>query len=135
MTITELLTQFANPETLKTLSFASKFLAGLVTTLLGMGITFAALIILQILISLMDRLINASVAPPKKAPSPAQVVPIAEPDEQVDSNELVAVITSVVAMQLNTTASNIVIRNIERIEDRSSLWNRAGIIEQMNSRL
>ena len=135
MTITELLTQFANPETLKTLSFASKFLAGLVTTLLGMGITFTALIILQVLISLMDRLINTSVAPPKKAPPPAQVVSIAEPDERVDSNELIAVITSVVAMQLNTTASNIVIRNIERIEDRSPLWNRAGIIEQMNSRL
>ena len=135
MTITELLTQFANPETLKTLSFANKFLAGLVTTLLGMGITFIALIILQVLISLMDRLINKSFSPLKKAPQSAQVVPVTETDEQVDDNELVAVITSVLAMQLHTTASNIVIRNIERIEDRSPLWNRAGIIEQMNSRL
>lgn len=135
MTITELLAQFANPETLKTLSFTNKMLAGLVTTLLGMGITFIALIILQIIISWMDRLINRGVAPPEKAPQAAQVPPVTETDNQMDDNELVAVITTVIAMKLNTTANNIVIRNLEKIEDRSPLWNRAGIIEQMNSRL
>ncbi len=135
MTITELLAQFANPETIKTLSFTHKLLAGLVTTVLGMGITFIALIILQVLISWMDRLINRSVAQPETTASAAQVVQKTELVEQQDDNELVAVITTVLAMKMQTTADNIVIRNIQKIEDRSPLWNRAGIIEQMNSRL
>jgi hypothetical protein len=38
-------------------------------------------------------------------------------------------------MKLKTSVENIVIKNIERLDDRSPAWNRAGIIEQMNSRL
>lgn len=135
MTITELMAQFANPETLKTLSFTHKLLAGLVTTLLGMGITFIALIILQVLISWMDRLINRRIAPPQKTTRAIQMPLKTELVEPKDDNELIAVITSVIAMKMNTAADNIVVRNIEKIEDRSPLWNRAGIIEQMNSRL
>ena len=135
MTTTELLTQFANPETLKALSFGNKLLAGLVTTLLGMGITFIALIILQFLISWMDRLINR----PSKdvitaAPAP-RVMSTPEAGSRVDEGELVAVITATLALQMKTSVNTIVIRNIRKIEDRSPLWNRAGIIEQMNSRL
>jgi sodium pump decarboxylase gamma subunit len=141
MTITELLAQFANPETLKTLSFANKLLAGLVTTVLGMGITFIALIMLQVLISWMDQLINRTAARPKKtsqkapAPFPAsEAASQLETNEQGDDSELVAVITAVIAMKMKTGVDNIVIKNIVKIEDRSPLWNRAGIIEQMNSR-
>lgn len=135
MTTTELLTQFANPETLKALSFGNKLLAGLVTTLLGMGITFIALIILQFLISWMDRLINGS-SKDEKAASPAPAI-ITEPEagNRVDDGELVAVITATLALQMKTSINTIVIKNIRKIEDRSPLWNRAGIIEQMNSRL
>ena len=135
MTTTELLAQFANPETLKALSLSNKLLAGLVTTVLGIGITFAALIILQFLISWMDRLVNRS-SKDKKAATPAPEVIIApEARNQVDDGELVAVISATLAMQMKTSVNNIVIRNIRKIEDRSPLWNRAGIIEQMNSRL
>ena len=141
MTITELLAQFANPETLKTLSFANKLLAGLVTTVLGIGITFIALIMLQVLISWMDQLINRTAARPKKtsqktpAPHPAsEAAAQQETYEQGDDSELVAVITAVIAMKMKTGVDNIIIKNIAKIEDRSPLWNRAGIIEQMNSR-
>lgn len=136
MTITELLAQFANPETITTLSFTHKLLAGLVTTMLGMGITFIALIILQLLISWMDRLINRGVAPKINAPRvEASGNTTSDTQETQDDSELVAVITGVIAMQLKTSVDNIVIKNIAKIEDRSPLWNRAGIIEQMNSRL
>jgi sodium pump decarboxylase gamma subunit len=136
MTITELLAQFANPETIKTLSITHKLLAGLVTTLLGMGITFIALILLQILISSMDRLINRGVAPKDNTQAnQASVKKKSDVHEAQDDNELVAVITGVIAMQLKTSVDTIVIKNIAKIEDRSPLWNRAGIIEQMNTRL
>jgi len=135
MTTTELLAQFANPETLKALSFSNKLLAGLVTTVLGMGITFIALIILQFLISWMDRLINSSSKSEKAAPPAPTVITASEAGSRVDDGELVAVITATLAMQMRTSIDTIVIKNIRKIEDRSPLWNRAGIIEQMNSRL
>ncbi len=135
MDITELLARFANPETLKTLSFTHKLVAGLVTTLLGMGITFIALIVLQVLISWMDRLINRPAGLPAQSSAPSPPAVGADPTPaKPDAGELVAAISAVIAVQLKTSVDNIVIRNIERIADRSPVWNRAGIIEQMNSR-
>jgi len=134
MTTTELLAQFANPETLKTLSLGNKLLAGLVTTVLGMGITFIALILLQFLISWMDRLINRPSKDEKTAVPVPELLTVPGASNQVDDGELVAVITATLAMQMKTSVDTIVIKNIRKIEDRSPLWNRAGIIEQMNSR-
>jgi sodium pump decarboxylase gamma subunit len=134
MTTTELLAQFANPETLKTLSLGNKLLAGLVTTVLGMGITFIALILLQFLISWMDRLINRSSKDEKTAAPVPEILTVPGASNQVDDGEVVAVITATLAMQMKTSVDTIVIKNIRKIEDRSPLWNRAGIIEQMNSR-
>jgi glutaconyl-CoA/methylmalonyl-CoA decarboxylase subunit delta len=133
MTITELMLQFSNPETLKTLSLGSKFMAGLVTSVMGMGITFIALILLQFIISWMARLATPGNQP---APATAEVAPktISQTEED-DDLELTAVITAILAHHLHTTSDNIIIRNITRIEDSSPLWNRAGILEQINSRL
>lgn len=138
MIVTELLASFANPDVMQSLSTSDKLLAGLITTILGMGITFSALIILQFIISWMDKILNNSRGEQTITPA---TVPIAEksPDakEEVlqDDNELVAVIASVIAMKMKTSVENIVIKNIEKLDDRSPAWNRAGIVEQMNSRL
>ncbi len=138
MIVTELLARFADPEVMQSLSISDKLTAGLVTTILGMGITFTALIILQFIISWMDKILNKK----KTAPSePIPIGPIAQrpPADTVqihrDDNELVAVIAAVIAMKLKTSVDKIVIKNIEKLDDRSPAWNRAGIIEQMNSRL
>ncbi|MGB3221965.1 MAG: OadG family protein [Desulforhopalus sp.] len=139
MTVTELLTRFANPEVIQTLSTSDKLTAGLVTTILGMGITFTALILLQFIISWMDKILNNG----KKAhpnPAAANVSPTEQPKDRKESfysddKELVAVIATAIAMKMKTSVDNIVIKNIEKLDDRSPAWNRAGIIEQMNSRL
>ena len=123
---------------MKTLSASDKLFAGLITTILGMGITFTALIILQFIISWMDKILNRatsrapSPAGPPVASKPVETPQAAEPEH--DDRELVAVIASVLAMQLKTSVDNIVIKNIEKVEDRSPAWNRAGIVEQMNNR-
>lgn len=138
MTITELLAGFANPDVVHSLSVSDKLTAGLVTTLLGMGITFSALVILQFIISWMDKGLNRKKKTKAPEPLPQQqeeLQPQEARENPIDDNELVAVIASVLAANLKTSVENIVIRNIERIEDRSPAWNRAGIIEQMNSRL
>lgn len=135
MTSTELLKQFADPNVIHSLSMMDKILGGLITTFLGMGITFIALIILQVIISWMDRLINRTSIGAAK-PQAVTAIPATAPGRTNLQNdqELVAVLTTAIAMTMKTSVGNIVIRNIEKIEDHSPAWNRAGIIEQMNSR-
>ncbi len=136
MIIKELLANFANPDLMQSLSISDKFIAGLITTILGMGITFAALIILQFIISLMEKLFNKQAVPAESSSSGyITKTPITEAKSSQDHNELIAVIAGVLAMKLKTSVDNIVIKNIEKVDDRSPVWSRAGIIEQMNSRL
>ena len=136
MTVTELLTSFANAEVINSLSLSDKLMAGLITTILGMGITFVALIVLQFIISWMDRLLNRKQTETTSATISPVITQAVDhtPENLVNDNELVAVITSVIAMKMKTSAHNIVIKNIIKLDDRSPAWNRAGIIEQMNSR-
>jgi sodium pump decarboxylase gamma subunit len=140
MTVTELLSQFSNPDTIQTLSASDKMTAGLVTTILGMGITVTALVVLLFIISWMNKLLTPNTIKESQPTSPqTETATTTENAAQVhavtDDQEIVAAITTALAMSLKTTASNIVIRNIERVEDTSPAWNRAGIVEQMNSRL
>ncbi len=134
MPVTELLAQFANPEVIHTLSLTDKLIAGLVATFLGMGITFAALIVLQFVIVLMEKLTNS---PGKTDSEKSKIIkpatPIQDPTISAD-NQLIAVISTVIALQLKTSVSNIVVRNIEKIDNNPPTWQRAGIIEQMNNR-
>lgn len=137
MSVTELLASFANPDVMHSLSITDKLLAGLITTILGMGITFAALIILQFIIAWMDKILNRQET--ESTPATANVPtttrsPDTQPDRALDDTELVAVIASVIAMKMKTSVDNIVIKNIVKLEDHSPAWNRAGILEQMNSR-
>ena len=137
MTTAELLTKFANPDIIQTLSAGDKLYAGLITTALGMGITFTALVILQFIMLFMDKLRNKrqqeASRPAVTIPATASPAPTAEPAQ--DDTELVAVITATIAMKLKTSIGNIVIRNIEKTEDTSPAWNKAGIVDQMNNRI
>jgi len=135
MSTTELLLKFANPEIIQTLSISDKLYAGMIATILGMGITFASLIVLQFAIVFMEKLLNRPPKqtlrkPEKEASDVASMKKTGETE-----NELIAVISSVIALQLKTSAGNIVIRNIEKIDTPPPAWHKAGIIEQMNNRL
>mgnify|MGYP001358323946 CR=1 FL=1 len=136
MGISELLAQLANPETVKTLSFTNKMLASLVVTLLGMGITFIALIILQIVIDLLARFTAQPNRQP--VPKPAPPAPAAPPVDDTpvstsDDDEILAVISAVLAMYPTRATGDIVIRNIRKIGSAPA-WGKAGIVDQMNSR-
>jgi sodium pump decarboxylase gamma subunit len=137
MTTTELLTTFADGKLIGSLSMGDKFTASLITTVLGMGITFTALIILLIMMSWMNKILNkrSSSVPTAQPAMHPQVVAEKPIEKQVDDNEIVAAITTAIAMTLKTSVSNIVIKNIEKVEEQTPQWNRAGLIEQMNNRL
>ena len=136
MGISELLVQLADPQAIKSLSFMEKMAGGLIVTILGMGITFLALILLQLLIDLQAKIINKTEKKPLK-------FPVANVDTSVDhkaadnrnEEELVAVISAAVAMKLQRSTGDIVIRNIRKIEEPAHSWSRAGILDQMNMRL
>jgi len=133
---TDLLTAFADPEKLKDFTTAQRLWASLITTVLGMGITFVILVVLQFVIGFFEKLsgVEKKPAPPAKlAPAPAGKAdekPAARTDEK-----LVPVIAASVAMMLETSAGNIVIRNIKKVEDTSPTWRGAGIAEQMQNRI
>jgi uncharacterized membrane protein YqgA involved in biofilm formation len=56
----ELLAKFGDPDVIKTLSLMDRMIAGLITTFLGMGITFIALVVLQFMIVIMAKFSSAS---------------------------------------------------------------------------
>lgn len=109
---------------------------GLIITALGMGVTFAALIILSLMLDVLRILFYKE---PKKAPvqSVAQKPQAAreEPAEETNQDELVAVITAAIAAGLQTSTHNLLVRNIVRVGDATPIWGRSGRIEQINSRL
>ena len=133
----ELLAKFADPEVMKTLSLADRLVAGLITTLLGMGITFISLVVLQIVIGITAKFAAPAAQSEEIAASeggPAESVETAAAKVLADE-EVVAAITTALALQLKTSVDNIVIRNIERMDDSTSAWQRAGIMEQINNSL
>ena len=133
MEIIDLLAAFAEPETIHTLSVSQKLYASLITTILGMGITFVSLIVLQIITTLFDK-----IAPTKKADTPQTPAVVAaegasQKNTEQEQEEVVAAITTSLAVMLETSTTNIVVKNIRRIEDTSPTWSRAGINEQVQN--
>lgn len=133
MDTVELLSKFADPEVMKTLPMMERMIAGLITTVLGMGITFVSLIVLQFSMVLMARLTSAKVGSVEKELAPAVTEGTTAAVGTVKDEEIVAAISTALAMQLKTSVSNIVIRNIEKVEESSTAWHKAGIAEHMNN--
>jgi sodium pump decarboxylase gamma subunit len=129
----DLLTVFSDPSKFESLTATQRLSAALITTVLGMGITFVVLILLQFVLGLFDKFAGPQEQPkaaaPKAAPKKAEVEPVSQTDD-----ELVPVIAASLAVMLQTPASNIVIRDVRRLEDRSSPWSRAGVVDQMQTR-
>jgi sodium pump decarboxylase gamma subunit len=136
-----LLERFANPDLLQSMTLGEKLLASTYVAVLGMAITFIALIILWGFIIIMGNVLG--VRKPKKEPVKVVAEPKAQPEikttaEETDSGddeELVAVITAAIAASLNTSTHNIVVRNIVRVPDTTPVWGQAGRLEQMNKML
>ena len=132
----ELLEKFADPQVMATLPLTDKLLAGLAATVLGMGITLVTLLSLQLVITILEKVLNWT-----KEENALPVTPAVAPKQQAvppplhEDRQLIAVITAAIAMQLRTSPNRIVIKNIELLPTHGPAWGRAGIIDQMNSRL
>ncbi len=130
MDMATLLKTFANPELIKTMAKSDQLTGVLVTVVMGMGITFIVLIILQFVIGLMAAILVKKPENPKTAVQSASAAAPARGDNQ----ELIAVISAVVAAALGTSANNIVVKNVRKSIESSPAWHRAAVADQMNTR-
>ncbi len=108
------------------------FSEGLFITLLGMTVTFTALIVLSFILDLMRIVFykKPKAAVVKKVEAKPEQTSITEAKQ--DDEELIAVITAAIAANLNTSTNNIIVKNITRLPDSTPAWGRAGRMDQMN---
>lgn len=101
----------------------------------GMVIVFSVLILLMIVLYLMRVIFykdpnKAKKAEPQKTDLQEQITEVKE--DEVDNDELIAVLTAAVAASLNTSTYNLKIKSYRRVGGRASAWNRAGLEETVN---
>lgn len=130
MDIAELLTKFVDPLVIKTLPLTQRLIAAFFITIMGMGITFLALIILQIIIGAITKFSSHKEAVVKDSGLHGQK----KGNDAELNEEEVAAITTALALQLGTSVDKIVIRNIEKTKGGSS-WQKAGLRDQLNDTL
>jgi sodium pump decarboxylase gamma subunit len=105
---TDLLSVFSDPSKIESLTEMQRLTAGLITTVLGMGITFVVLIVLQFVTSLFEKF--SGPAEPKPAPKAkpsvkkAEDKPVVQTDAAQTDGELVSAIAASLAMMLETQA-------------------------------
>jgi len=117
-----------------TMTLSEAVSQGLQTTVLGMLIIFAALIILMLAINIMKAIFYKD---PKKSAAKktteVQQTPTAAQTpaavEAQDDEELIAVLTAAIAASLNTSTYNLKIKSYRRIENRTPAWNKAAVRE------
>lgn len=107
----------------------------LMVTVFSMGIVFATLIAIYIILKgfkvLFYKEKKDNVTKVKKEALKETTV-TKEYMLNQENEELIAVLTAALAASLSRPASDISIRKITRTNQSSSIWSRAGRIEQMN---
>ena len=134
----ELLKTFSNPDTIATLSLGEKVIVSLYVTLLGMGITFLSLVFLMLSTTLQSYVMRKPAKKPNINVVEEIKQEIAAPEQTVqadDDEETIAVIMAAISAMSKSTKRTLVVRNIVRTADNTSIWNREGLVSQINSRL
>lgn len=158
----DILDLFKNPETFAQLNFSERLVGSLYVILLGMGIVFAALVVLMLATQLMSFVLRGTNKDKKAKPAPttaaptsaasstashASVTPTAatsltpvasaadvSADASTDDGELVAVIAAAIAASLNKSVSDLVVTKIRRVPETAPTWMLRGRAEAMNNR-
>ena len=134
--------KFVDPKLMHSLSLGDKAMGALITTIMGMGITFIVLILLWGLIALMAKFTEEKPKPPKgnideTFTKTAPVVSPAQATIQTGSSaELIAVISAAIAAFEGKTANagDLIIRKISRASGQATAWGNAGTSEAIASR-
>lgn len=123
------------------MTVTESLLEGLKVTAVGLTIVFAVLIILMFILMLMKYIFAGS----KKSAESSQTVNVkadetptqsvsAQTTDDVNEDELVAVLTAAVAASLNTSTYNLHIKSYRRVNNTAPVWNQAGLRDTIDSR-
>lgn len=130
---------FKHEETFNQMIMSDKLLATGYVIILGMGITFIALVLIWWITVLMSKTIqkiearNAIVEVKPQMTQP--LVTSAQNVAQIeDEEELIAVISAAIAASLNTSMENFKVTNIRRLSDSTPTWGKIGRSDVMNAR-
>jgi len=134
--------KFADPALFETLTFGEKSTGALITTLMGMGITFTVLILLWGLIAMMAKFTAEKKTPivtghvdQKTAAVPTTVALQNNAEQTGTSPEVIAVImAAIAAFEGGASKSNLIIRKISRATGQTTSWGTAGSADAINSR-
>jgi sodium pump decarboxylase gamma subunit len=134
-----LLQRFADPNIVQSMTFGEKMLASTYVAILGMGITFLALVILWVAIVFMTKILRG-VDEKANAAKVVKQAPVAEPIaieaiDESDDLELIAIITAAIASATNQPLNQIFVRNIRRTNDNSPVWQKTGLAQRVSRRM
>ncbi|MDR5659117.1 OadG family transporter subunit [Serpentinicella sp. ANB-PHB4] len=121
----------------ESLTLSERILGGIEVALFGVGIVFFILILIMLIIMILKNIFTGSSKAPANEMSGQESDPIPEVEEEVyeemvQEHELVAIITAALAMRLETSTHNIIVRNIHRTADHNTTWSRVTRVNQMN---
>ena len=104
------------------------------TTIIGLAIVFAVLVILMFVLKIMEKIFAPKTEKKAEVVAPVSVVKQAEVVETEDDEEIIAVLTAAIAASLNTSTYNLKIKSFRRVANNAPAWNKAGLNETINSR-
>lgn len=133
-----LMERFANPDLFKDLSFIDKLQGGLVTTLMGLGITFVVLTLIWGVISIMSRIINQKPELQNETILVTEDSPVTinKPvsDGEVNPQLVAVIMAAIAASEGSEYVSNLVVRKISRVSGSRPVWGTAGNTDSIESR-
>jgi len=136
-----LMEKFVDPAMIDTLTIGEKSTGALITTVMGMGITFVVLIFLWGLIALMAKftaekttVVNPDKDDLKKAGCPPTVTLTQTTTQTGTPTEVIAVIMAAISAFEGGAAGNLIIRKISRAAGQTTAWGTAGSSDAINSR-
>lgn len=121
---------------------------GLKITVLGLATVFVGLLILILIVNLISRFVNGNSSKNSRLgeKKTVQMVEVetadtnpqdmdTKPQDVLENDELICVITAAVAASLDRSTHNLVVRSIRRVDNISPIWNRTGRQEQIWTKL
>ena len=134
-----LMEQFANPTYFEGLSMGERLTGATVTMCMGLGITFAVLVILWVCIAVMAKITHRSTKASDSAAAPAAGASDAgaRPPAQrrwVQRGGAMIYFDSGATTLENTVVSNLVVKKITRVSGPTNAWASAGLSECIDSR-
>lgn len=136
MTIME---QFANPETIHSMSFGDQMIGSLITMIMGIGTTFIVLIIIWGFIAILGKSLERT-DKKKELKAAESAATDAGPSggytkvEAASDDSLVAVIAAAIAAYSGGSADRLVVRKITRLCGEQTPWGVSGLEERLETR-